>query len=130
MFAIRARRLPLVPLAAALFTLAAAACGGGDDSSTGPTPPSTEATLSVTNNSNGTALFIRRRACGTSSWGSDMLGSTVLSHGEHMSWEVSPGCYDLRLTPGETGLDYLYYTNLQLDAGETEAIVIDSWPAE
>jgi hypothetical protein len=129
MSAIRTRRLPFLTLAAALFSLATVACGGGDDSSTGPTP-SSEATLSVTNNSNGTALFIRRRACGTSSWSSDMLGSTVLSHGEHMSWEVSPGCYDLRLTPGETGLDYLYYTNLQLDAGETEAIVIATWPAE
>ena len=63
------RRRTLHLLAATLLTVVAAACGGSD--STGPNPqPSpggggTVGTLTFVNSGQtGTALFIRRRACG------------------------------------------------------------------
>lgn len=116
-----------------LLTAATAACGGGSDS-TGPTPApgggSTVGTVTLVNSApNGTALFVRRRACGATTWGSDMLGSSILSGGEQQSWEVEAGCYDFRITPGETGLDYLYFTGVQLDAGESETLTITAFPA-
>ena len=134
MFATRStRRQPLHLLAATLLTLAAAACGGSD--ATGPTPApgggSTVGTVVVVNSApTGTGLFLRRRACGSSTWGSDMLGSGVLGGGEQQTWQIEPGCYDFRVTPGETGLDYLYFNSVQLDAGETETLTITAFPLE
>jgi hypothetical protein len=142
MFATRStRRQPLYLLAATLFTLATAACGGSD--SAGPSPSgsgnggggggggSTVGTVTVVNSaSTGSAMFIRRRACGTSAWGSDMLGAGILFGGESQLWEIEPGCYDFRVTPSESGLDYLYFNNVQLDAGETETLTITAFPLE
>jgi hypothetical protein len=131
----RARRLYL--LASTLLTVATAACGGGDGGdSTGPTPPpppsgSSVGTVTLVNSAqNGSALFVRRRACGTSTWGADMLGSSILFGGEQQSWQLDAGCYDFRVTPSEVGLDYLYFTNVQLDAGETETLTISAFPLE
>jgi hypothetical protein len=84
----------------------------------------------VTNSSNGSVLFFRSRACGTSTWGADLLGSSVLSHGEQGSWQLTPGCYDFRATPAEVGLDYLYFENVQLAAGATVTRQITTWPVE
>jgi hypothetical protein len=119
-------------LAFALATLATAACGGGDDSSTGPTPPPTgNATVTVVNHAaSGTVLFLRYHPCGTSGWSSDQLGSGVLGQNEQVSFEVSPGCIDVRATPGEVGLDYLYFNGVQVAAGEAKTLEITAFPAE
>ncbi|HUR94309.1 MAG TPA: hypothetical protein VMY76_06985 [Gemmatimonadales bacterium] len=122
------RSLPFV----AMLALATAACGG-DDGSTGPSPsPSTgDATVTVVNHApTGSVLFLRYRACGASAWGTDVLGSSVLSGGEQISWQLAAGCYDVRATPAEVGLDYLYFNSVQLDAGETETLEITAFPAE
>lgn len=135
MFANLSTRRPLYLLAATLLTTMAAACGGSD--STGPSPEpapgggATVGTVTVVNNAvTGSVLFLRRRACGASTWGSDMLGSTVLSGGEQQTWQIEPGCYEFRATPGEVGLDYLYFNGVQLDAGETETLTITEFPLE
>ena len=120
-----------IPLVAALATLATAACGGGDDSPTGPGPTPTEATFTVVNHApSGSVLFLRYRPCGTSGWSSDVLGSSVLSSGEQTSWTVAAGCYDVRATPAEIGLDYLYFNGVQVGAGEAKTLEITAFPAE
>ncbi|MGH7497282.1 MAG: hypothetical protein ACREL3_00350 [Gemmatimonadales bacterium] len=129
------RRRTLHLLAATLLTAVAAACGGSD--STGPTPEPgpggtpTVGTLTLVNNAQtGSALFFRRRACGTTTWSGDMLGSSILWGGEQQSWDLEPGCYDFRVTPSEVGLDYLYFNAVQLDAGESETLAIAAFPLE
>jgi hypothetical protein len=121
-----------LPLVVALATLATAACGGdGDDSPTGPGPSTTEATVTVVNHAPaGTVLFLRYRPCGTSGWSSDLLGSSTLGSGEQHAWNVAPGCYDVRVTPGEIGLDYLYFNGVQVGAGEAKTLEITAFPAE
>jgi hypothetical protein len=121
-----------LPLVVALATLATAACGGdGADSPTGPGPTPTEATVTVVNHApTGTVLFLRYRPCGASGWSSDLLGSGILGSGEQHSWDVSPGCYDIRATPGETGLGYLYFNGVQVGAGEAKTLEITAFPAE
>jgi hypothetical protein len=42
---------------------------------------------------------------------------------------VSAGCYDVRATPAEVGLDYLYFNSVQIDAGEGEMLEITAFPA-
>lgn len=129
------RRRPLYLLAATLLTTVAAACGGSD--STGPSPEpapgggTTVGTVTMVNSAaTGSVLFLRRRACGTSSWSGDMLGSGILFGGETQSWQLEAGCYEFRLTPSEIGLDYLYFNGVQLDAGETETLTITEFPLE
>ena len=120
-----------IPLVAALATLVTAACGGGDDSPAGPGPTPTEATVTVVNHApTGTVLFLRYRPCGSSGWSSDVLGANTLGNGEQHSWTVSPGCYDIRATPGEIGLNYLYFNGVQVDSGESETLEITAFPAE
>ena len=127
------RRRPLYLLAAVLLTSAVAACGGDD--STGPSPApgggSTVGTVTLVNSAaTGSVLFFRSRACGASTWSSDMLGSSILWGGEQQSFELSPGCYDFRATPSEVGLDYVYFNSVQLDAAETETLTISEFPLE
>jgi hypothetical protein len=43
---------------------------------------------------------------------------------------VTAGCYDFRATPAEQGLNYVYFNNVQIDAGETEQLEITAFPAE
>jgi hypothetical protein len=127
-------------LALSLFAAGAVGCGGSDDStapsggnSDGSTPPpaSSDARVSLRNSAaSGSVMFFRSRACGTTLWGSDMLGSSILGAGEEQSWTVTPGCYDFRATPAEQGLNYVYFTNVQIDAGETEQLEITAFPTE
>jgi hypothetical protein len=121
-----------LPLAIALVTLATAACGGGDDSSTGPSPvPSGNATVTVVNHApTGTVLFLRYRTCGTSQWSADVLGSSILGKNEQKAFSVAAGCYDVRATPGEVGLDYLYFTNVQVAAGQSKTLEITAFPPD
>ena len=124
-----------LPFAAVLATVLTAACGGGDDATTGPTdptpPPAGNATVTVVNHAPaGSVMFLRYRACGDTSWGSDVLGSSILGQNEQTSFEVTPGCIDVRATPSESGLDYLYFTGVQLAAGEARTLEITAFPAE
>jgi len=121
----------LATLAFAFATLATAACGGGDDSTTGPTPtPSGNATITVVNHAPaGSVMFLRYHPCGTSGWSSDQLGASILSQNEQVSFEVSAGCIDVRATPAESGLDYLYFTGVQVAAGEAKTLEITAFPA-
>jgi hypothetical protein len=112
-----------------LLTAATVACGGSDSTGPTPTPGTTVGTLTLVNSApTGSALFVRRRACGTTSWSGDMLGSSILWGGEQQAWELEAGCYDFRITPSETGLDYLYFNGVQLDAGESETLTITAFP--
>ena len=122
------RRTLLVP---ALVLAAALVAACGKDTNNNPTGPGgTEATLQVINVSNNAVLLIRARACGTSTWGSDLPGAEVLTKGETMTRTFTPGCIDLRLTPAELGADYLYFTNVQLLPGSTKALTVTAFPAE
>ena len=121
---------PLLAAAAAL-ALVTAACGGGGDT-TGPSSPAPagDATITVVNHApSGTVMYFRHRACGTSTWGSDHLGTGILGNGEQISFDLAPGCYDFRATPSEVGLDYLYFNGVSVAAGEARTLEITSFPA-
>jgi hypothetical protein len=116
------------------LTLAALAAACGSDSLTGPSndqPDPTKATVKLVNNSANSVLFARTRACGATAWGSDLLGSSSILWSNHtLNRSHAAGCFDLRLTPGEAGADYLYFTDLQLEAGNVTTITITAFPAE
>lgn len=121
-------------LTATLFALAAAC--GSDSSPTGPSDggngggDATMGTLKVVNASTNIVSFVRTRTCGATTWGGDILGSSVLGHNQSVSHQFAPGCRDVRLTPSETGADYKIVTNVMIEAGKTATVTVDAFPAE
>lgn len=123
-------------LFAAMFALAACGSSGGDGSPTAP--PSTgggggaQATLTVTNQTvNYTASFVRTRSCGGSAWSDDLLGGAdYLEKGETVTAKLAPGCYDVRVTPKESDVTFLYFYAVQLTAGQTKALSFTAFPTK
>jgi hypothetical protein len=76
-------------------TLFLAACGSDDNNGPANPEPSGQTTLRMTNGSSISAWYIYVRSCGASSWGTDRLGSAVLSPGESATLGLSAGCYDV-----------------------------------
>ena len=118
-------RFRTILFTAAALVLTLTACGN-DESATGPSTG--KAQLTLTNTSNNYITFVRTKTCGASSYGGDILGSGILGKNESRSWEFNPGCIDIRVTPAETGADYLYLTNVQLEAGKTKTMTIAAFP--
>lgn len=116
------RKMIALPLAA--FALAC-----GSDSPTGPSG-STQASLKLVNHSSNSVLFVRTRPCGGGSWGSDLLGTEVLSSNETLTAQVAPGCHDVRFTPAESGVDYVYFMGVNAQAGVTTTLTVDEFPPE
>lgn len=109
------------------FVAFALACGG--DSPAGPSG-STQATLKLVNNSENSVMFIRTRPCGGTNWGSDLLGAAILWQDMTVTREVAPGCIDVRFTPSEAGVDYVYFMGVNAQAGKTTTLAVDEFPAE
>ena len=108
---IRLYRLVAVPFVALML----AACGSDDDSSTGP---STQATLQIKNSSSRTIVTVNFSSCSESSWGTDRLGENeTIAPGAERSWQVAPGCYDIRAV-ASTGGDAEWFDR-ELTAGQT-----------
>ena len=109
------------------FVAFALACGG--DSPTGPNG-NTQASLKLVNHSENSVMFIRTRPCGGSTWGSDLLGAAILWQNETVTREVAPGCIDVRFTPSEAGVDYVYFMGVNAQAGHTTTLTGDEFPPE
>ena len=109
------------------FVAFALACGG--DSPTGPNG-NTQASLKLVNHSPNAVLFVRTRPCGGTNWGSDLLGTEVLSTNETLTAQVAPGCLDVRFTPAESGVDYVYFMGVNAQAGVTTTLAVDEFPPE
>lgn len=116
------RRMLVLPFAA--FALAC-----GSDSPSGPSG-STLASLKLVNHSQNSVLFVRSRPCGGTTWGSDLLGTEVLSTNETLTAQVAPGCHDVRFTPAEAGVDYVYFMGVNAQAGHTTTLTVDEFPPE
>jgi hypothetical protein len=65
-------------------------------------------TLIVKNNSNYTVDGMYLRSCGASSWGSDLL-TTSVSPGQQVSGAEPAGCFDLKAQSTSSNLVWLRY---------------------
>jgi hypothetical protein len=136
--------------ALALFALATAGCGGGSDatgpsspggsdpggSNPAPTPSANTGTLEVSNPTDVTVYYLKVRACGATDFGADLLLDPndgvggLLQTGETGHWQLTPGCYDVRLSPSNA-LFYVWakqiHANVQIQAGQTASIAATTW---
>jgi hypothetical protein len=124
-----------VLVALATIALVTAACGGSDDS-TGPTPaPATNGTLFVSNDSDREIWYVFTRACGSTAWSDDLLGSDIIPLETSESFTVAAGCYDVRLLsqpeggPGGPKREVVK-SNQTLPASGELVVEVSAWPAE
>ncbi|HEX9951902.1 MAG TPA: hypothetical protein VGB53_09055 [Rubricoccaceae bacterium] len=75
-----------------LMNRAAAAAGGTSSGSVA----SGSARLDVVNESGMSVYSMQASACSDSNWGPDRLGSSTISSGGSMSFDLTPGCWDFR----------------------------------
>jgi hypothetical protein len=72
-------------------------------SGSGAGGPGGDATLVVQNYSSNSVFYLYLSPCGSGSWGSDILGSNIISSETQATvTDISPGCYDFR---AETSTD-------------------------
>jgi hypothetical protein len=112
-------------------TLFLGACGG-DDSNNGPTTPepSGQTTFRMTNGSSISAWYIYVRSCGASSWGTDRLGSAVLSPGESATLGLAAGCYDVHAVSSMEDFKEAYWMGRTLSGDVAQlSIANNDWVA-
>ena len=109
-------------------TLFLAACGSDDNSGpSNPTPePGGATTFRMTNGSSISAWYIYVRSCGASSWGTDRLGSGVLSPGESATLQLSAGCYDVHAISSIDNFKEAYWMGHAVAGDATTIAIADS----
>jgi hypothetical protein len=125
----------LVALAA--LALASAACGGGDSTGPGtnPDPGVTNGTLYVSNDSDREIWYVFTRACGSTAWSDDHLGSDIIPLQTSETFTVAAGCYDVRLLSQPEGgpggpKHEVVRSNETVPAGGQVIVEVSTWPAE
>jgi hypothetical protein len=120
-------------VAVAALALATTACGGDD--STSPDPAPSNGTLYVSNDSDRSIWYVFTRACGSTAWSDDHLGSNTIPLQTSESFTLAAGCYDVRLlSEPEGGLGgpkhEVVRSSQTLPAGGQLTVEVSTWPAE
>lgn len=112
----------LVMLAGTATTLAA--CGGGDGP-TGPGAAPTQALLVVRNASTVALTAVQFSACSETTWGGNRLDANEsIAPGQSRSWQVTPGCYDVRAQTS-SGASATFFDRT-VDAGQTRELTVNN----
>ncbi len=114
-------------------TLFLAACGSDDNGGpSNPTPePTGESTFRMVNGSSISAWYIYVRSCGASSWGTDRLGSEVLSPGESATLHLSAGCYDVHAVSSSENSKEAYWMGHPVSGDVTTISIANTdWAAQ
>lgn len=107
---------------AALALLGSVSCGGD---STGPT--TSMAILDITNSTTSSVWYVRVRTCGATAWGSDLLGADIIPKDLGQSFEVAPGCRDVRLESSPNVNGEKIWLNQSFTAGQITALTVTDW---
>lgn len=113
-------------LAVMSVAVLAAACGGSSDDATGP-GTSNKARLRIENRSEHSAWYVYTRACGTSTWSGDQLGSHIIQINHAVTFNVDPGCRDIM---AETSFEFggqQMWPAVNLAASQTDTLRLDEW---
>ena len=104
-------------------TLFLAACGSDDNNGPANPEPSGQTTFRMVNGSSISAWYIYVRSCGASSWGTDRLGSSVLSPGESATLGLAAGCYDVHAVSSMENFKEAYWMG-QTFSGDVSTLTI------
>jgi len=107
-------------------TLFLAACGSDDNNGPTTPEPSGQTTFRMTNGSTISAWYIYVRSCGASSWGTDRLGSAVLSPGESATLGLAAGCYDVHAVSSQEDSKEAYWMGRTLSGDVAQLSIANS----
>ncbi|MGV3708164.1 MAG: hypothetical protein ACO1Q7_04925 [Gemmatimonas sp.] len=122
--AARARRGVFAALISAA-ALVVTACDGG--SSTGPAPAEVEGAIRIRNDASISVYYAYFKACGTTSWGEDRLGTNVVVPGSSRSLSVPNGCYDVRVRSSNQLGKLMDKPGVQISGGQTVEVRVTEW---
>jgi hypothetical protein len=120
---------PARSLVIAGATLLAAACGGeGGSDTTGPSPSqSTAARIRIENRTAHSAWYVRSRPCGTTAWSPDLLGSHIVGVNKALTWNIEPGCKDIRAETSALFGGEQHWMGVNFVASQTDTLRLDAW---
>jgi hypothetical protein len=120
---------PARALVIAGATLLAAACGGeGGSDSMGPSPSqSTAARIRIENRTGHSAWYVRSRPCGTTAWSPDLLGSHIVGVNKALTWNIEPGCKDIRAETSALFGGEQHWMGVNFVASQTDTLRLDQW---
>lgn len=113
-------------MAAALLTaLLLTDCGTADEL-TGVASVGSPA-LAIRNETDRSIWFVQLRACGTQSWGEDLLGAAVVAAGQSIERPVTRGCHDVRVRSDPRSAREVTWSALEFTAGAATALNLADW---
>ncbi len=79
------------------------------------------ARLDVVNRSGQSVYSMQASSCSDSNWGTDRLGSSTISSGGSMSFDLTPGCWDFRadFDSDHSSGNELVQRNIQIGSGSS-----------
>jgi hypothetical protein len=103
-------------MAALLLVVLVAACGDNNDPG--------DTSLTIDNESGVVVAFVQYSDCADPEWGPDRLDDDeFIEDGERRSFDVDPGCYDIRVT--FVGGSEVIELDNQIDDGEEFVLTLD-----
>ena len=114
-----------LPLALLVAASALAGCNGGMLPGRGSgnvgNVSSGSARLDLVNNSGRSVYSMQASSCSDTNWGTDRLGSSVISAGNSMSFDLTPGCWDFRadFDADHSSGNELVQRNIQIASGSS-----------
>lgn len=86
---------------------------------------SSYATIQVANRTNQTIYYLYASPCDQNGWGSDRLGSSVISSGGSYTLQLEPGCWDFRASTQEGA--HSDVRNQRVQAGQGYTLSVNSF---
>lgn len=83
------------------------------------------ATVQVANSTNQTIYYLYASRCDENGWGSDRLGSSVISSGGTYTLQLEPGCWDFRASTQQGANSDV--RNKQLQAGQGYTLTVNTF---
>jgi hypothetical protein len=118
----RAKRGAFAAIFAAA-TMLIAACSASESS----TGPAAEGAIRIRNDASVSVYYAYFKACGTTDWGEDRLGTNVVMPGSSRSLTVPNGCYDVRVRSSNQLGKLMDQSGVNIQGGQTAEVRVTDW---
>jgi hypothetical protein len=85
------------------------------------------AKVTLINGTDHSVWYVMTRNCGTTTWGDDLLGATVIHVGETKTVSVVPGCKDLRVETDPSLAGAHQWDAMELMPAKTDTVTVSEW---
>lgn len=86
-----------------------------------------KARVTLINGTDHSVWYVFTRNCGTTTWGDDLLGSTVIHVGETKTVSVVPGCRDIRVETDPSLAGAHQWDARELMPAQRDTVTLSEW---